>query len=110
MTGKVLVGVSGWRYTPWRGHFYPKGLARSRELEHASRVFPSLELNGSFYSLQRPGSYSMWARETPPGFVFAIKDAGAVGARCLLLFRQHRQTPCPRQRAGTDGVAGAFVG
>ena len=48
MAGKVLIGVSGWRYTPWRGHFYPKGLAQWRELEHASRVFPSLELNGSF--------------------------------------------------------------
>jgi uncharacterized protein YecE (DUF72 family) len=73
MAGKVLIGVSGWRYTPWRGHFYPPGLAQSRELEHAARAFPSLELNGSFYSLQRPSSYAMWARQTPPGFVFAIK-------------------------------------
>lgn len=73
MAGKILIGVSGWRYPPWRGHFYPKGLAQSRELEHASRAFASLELNGSFYSLQRPSSYAMWARQTPPGFVFAIK-------------------------------------
>jgi uncharacterized protein YecE (DUF72 family) len=75
MAGKVLIGVSGWRYTPWRGHFYPPGLAQWRELEHASRVFPSLELNGSFYSLQRPSSYAMWAEQTPPGFVFAIKGS-----------------------------------
>ncbi len=75
MAGKVLIGVSGWRYTPWRGHFYPKGLAQWRELEHASRQFPSLELNGSFYSLQRPSSYAMWAQQTPPGFVFAIKGS-----------------------------------
>lgn len=73
MAGKVLIGVSGWRYPPWRGHFYPRGLAQRRELEHASRAFPSLELNGSFYSLQRPSSYATWARETPPGFVFAVK-------------------------------------
>jgi len=73
--GKVLIGVSGWRYTPWRGHFYPRGLAQSRELEHASRAFNSLELNGSFYSLQRPSSYRMWAEQTPPGFVFAIKGS-----------------------------------
>lgn len=75
MAGKVWIGVSGWRYTPWRGHFYPKGLAQRRELEHASRAFPSLELNGSFYSLQRPSSYAAWAAETPPGFVFAIKGS-----------------------------------
>jgi len=75
MAGKVLIGVSGWRYTPWRGHFYPKGLAQSRELEHASRAFPTLELNGSFYSLQRPSSYLTWADQTPPGFVFSIKGS-----------------------------------
>jgi uncharacterized protein YecE (DUF72 family) len=75
MAGKVFIGVSGWRYTPWRGHFYPKGLAQWRELEHASRAFPTLELNGSFYSLQRPSSYETWAEQTPPGFVFAIKGS-----------------------------------
>jgi uncharacterized protein YecE (DUF72 family) len=75
MAGTVRIGVSGWRYTPWRGHFYPSGLAQRRELEYAAGVFPSLELNGSFYSLQRPSSYAMWARETPPGFVFSIKGS-----------------------------------
>ena len=75
MAGKVYIGVSGWRYTPWRGHFYPRGLAQSRELQHAAGVFPSLELNGSFYSLQYPSSYAMWARDTPPGFIFAIKGS-----------------------------------
>ncbi|MBG9386883.1 DUF72 domain-containing protein [Caenimonas aquaedulcis] len=75
MAGKIRIGVSGWRYTPWRGNFYPKGLAQSRELEFASRQFPSIELNGSFYSLQRPSSYAQWARQTPPGFVFAVKGS-----------------------------------
>ncbi|TWO70102.1 DUF72 domain-containing protein [Caenimonas sedimenti] len=75
MAGKAFIGVSGWRYTPWRGHFYPKGLAQARELQFAAGQFPSLELNGSFYSLQRPSSYAMWARQTPPGFVFAVKGS-----------------------------------
>jgi len=73
MAGKVFIGVSGWRYTPWRGNFYPTGLAQHRELWHAARHFNSIELNGSFYSLQRPSSYAMWAGQTPPGFVFAVK-------------------------------------
>jgi len=73
MAGQVFIGVSGWRYSPWRGNFYPKGLAQHRELWHAARHFNSIELNGSFYSLQRPSSYAQWAAETPPGFVFAVK-------------------------------------
>ncbi|MEJ6023184.1 DUF72 domain-containing protein [Ramlibacter sp. PS4R-6] len=75
MTGKIRIGVSGWRYSPWRGNFYPKGLAQSRELHYASRVFESIELNGSFYSLQWPTSYAQWAEQTPEGFVFAIKGS-----------------------------------
>lgn len=73
MTGKIRIGVSGWRYTPWRGAFYPEGLRQKDELAHASGVFNTLEINGSFYSLQRPSSYAAWARDTPPGFVFSVK-------------------------------------
>src|SRR5688572_13745804 len=69
----IRIGISGWRYEPWRGVFYPTGLAQRRELEYASRAFPTIEINGSFYSLQRPESYAAWYRDTPPGFVFAIK-------------------------------------
>jgi uncharacterized protein YecE (DUF72 family) len=71
----VRVGISGWRYAPWRGKFYPKGLAQDRELEYASRRFSTLEINGTFYSLQRPEYFERWAAETPPGFVFALKGA-----------------------------------
>lgn len=73
MPGPIRIGVSGWRYAPWRGRFYPPGLAQARELEFASRQFDSIELNGSFYSLQRPSSYARWAADTPPGFVFTVK-------------------------------------
>jgi uncharacterized protein YecE (DUF72 family) len=75
MWGRIRIGVSGWRYTPWRGNFYPEKLAQARELGFASRIFPSIELNGSFYSLQLPSSYARWAQQTPPGFVFAIKGS-----------------------------------
>ena len=56
MTAKarILIGISGWRYAPWRGVFYPEKLPQSRELEYASRMLPTIEINGSFYSLQRP--------------------------------------------------------
>ncbi|WP_331272745.1 DUF72 domain-containing protein [Motilibacter deserti] len=67
------VGISGWTYKPWRGVFYPPKLAQRRELEHASRQLNSIEINGSFYSLQRPESYAKWHAESPPGFVFSVK-------------------------------------
>lgn len=73
MGGKIYIGISGWRYAPWRGVFYPEGLAQARELEYASRQVPTIEINGSFYSLQRPESYAEWHDATPPGFVFAVK-------------------------------------
>jgi uncharacterized protein YecE (DUF72 family) len=69
----AYIGISGWRYAPWRGSFYPKGLPQRRELEHASGLLSSIEINGSFYSLQRPESYVAWAEQTPPGFVFSVK-------------------------------------
>jgi uncharacterized protein YecE (DUF72 family) len=71
--GAILIGISGWRYPPWRGVFYPPGLAQARELDYASRFLPTIEINGSFYSLQRPSSYAAWYDATPPGFVFAVK-------------------------------------
>ncbi|MES2742612.1 MAG: DUF72 domain-containing protein [Pseudomonadota bacterium] len=71
--GKVYIGISGWRYEPWRGVFYPKELAQARELAFASRAVSSIELNGSFYALQKPASYAAWYAATPPDFVFSCK-------------------------------------
>jgi uncharacterized protein YecE (DUF72 family) len=71
--GKIHIGISGWRYPPWRGVFYPKGLKQDDELAFASRALPSIELNGAFYALQRPASYAAWYEATPPGFVFSHK-------------------------------------
>jgi uncharacterized protein YecE (DUF72 family) len=71
--GKVRIGISGWTYKPWRGEFYPADLKQKRELEYASTTFNSIEINGTFYSLQRPTSFERWAAETPDDFVFSVK-------------------------------------
>ena len=71
--GKVRIGISGWRYAGWRGVFYPPKLAQRRELEFAAESFPSVEINGTFYSLQRPSSFRLWAASTPENFVFSVK-------------------------------------
>jgi len=72
-TPDVRVGISGWNYKGWRGVFYPNGLAQRRELEFASRALNSIEINGSFYSLQRPQSSRRWRAETPDDFVFSVE-------------------------------------
>jgi uncharacterized protein YecE (DUF72 family) len=73
--GEVRIGISGWRYKGWRGVFYPQGLPRRRELEYAARIFGSIEINGTFYSLQRPQTFARWADATPEDFVFAVKGS-----------------------------------
>lgn len=73
MAGTVRVGISGWRYPAWRGGFYPQGLPQRRELEYAADHLTSIEINGSFYALQRPSSYAAWRAEAPEGFVFSVK-------------------------------------
>ena len=73
--GDIRVGISGWHYAEWRKTFYPPGWPQSRELEYASRVLRSVELNGSFYSLQRPESYQAWYEATPDDFIFAVKGS-----------------------------------
>ena len=73
MAGTVRVGISGWRYPAWRGDFYPQGLPQRRELEYAGEHLTSIEINGSFYSLQRPTSYAAWRADVPADFVFAVK-------------------------------------
>ncbi|OCG75603.1 DUF72 domain-containing protein [Microbacterium sediminis] len=75
MTGDVRVGISGWRYANWRGDFYPTGLPQRLELAYAAERMNSVELNGSFYSLQRPESYRRWRDAVPDDFVFAVKGS-----------------------------------
>src|SRR5690606_19211688 len=69
----VRVGISGWVYPPWRGVFYPNGLAARKELEYASRQVNSIEINGTFYALQKPTSFKSWYEATPDDFLFSVK-------------------------------------
>jgi uncharacterized protein YecE (DUF72 family) len=71
----IRVGIAGWRFDGWRGTFYPGDLTQKRELEFASRKLNSIELNGTFYSTQKPQSFRQWSNETPDDFVFAIKGS-----------------------------------
>ena len=71
----LRIGISGWTYAGWRGVFYPPDVTQKRELEYASRQMNSIEINGTFYSLQRPSSFQTWYEMTPPRFQFAVKGS-----------------------------------
>lgn len=86
----IRIGTSGWRYPEWRGDFYPQGLPQRLELQYLAQRVSSVEINGSFYSLQRPEYYRRWAEETPPGFLFAVK-----GSRFITHMKKLRDVKVP---------------
>src|SRR6201987_1551004 len=97
--GDIRIGISGWRYKGWRGVFYPEDLPQKRELEYASRIFRSIEINGTFYSLQRPESFARWAEATPEDFVFAVK-----GPRYITHMRRLLEPRAPLANFLASGV------
>jgi uncharacterized protein YecE (DUF72 family) len=90
MGGRIRIGISGWRYEPWRGVFYPRELTQNRELQYASTQFPSIEINGTHYSLQRPEHFQDWYDATPADFVFSIK-----GSRFITHMKKLRDVEAP---------------
>ena len=90
MSGMIRIGVGGWTFEPWRGTFYPKGLAQARELEFASRALTSIEINGTYYSTFKPASWRKWREETPDAFVFAVKASRYCTNRKVLAEAQSR--------------------
>ncbi|MGZ8995376.1 MAG: DUF72 domain-containing protein [Rhodospirillales bacterium] len=72
-TGRIFIGVGGWSFPPWRGTFYPHGLAQKRELAYAAEHLTSIEINATFYRTQKPESFAKWRDEAPDGFAFSVK-------------------------------------
>lgn len=73
MSAPIYVGVGGWDFDPWRGTFYPDGLAKTTQLEYASRQLRATEINATYYKLQSPELFERWAKIVPDGFKFAVK-------------------------------------
>lgn len=96
---RIRIGISGWRYEPWRGTFYPADLPQRDELGYASHIFPTIEINGSFYSLQRPASYTAWHAATPKDFIFAVK-----GGRYITHMRRLRDIERPLANFFASGL------
>lgn len=97
--GAIHIGISGWTYSPWRGHFYPEGLRQKDELAFAAAQFPAIEINGTFYGLQTPSAFARWAGSVPPGFKFAVK-----GPRYITHMRRLRDIETPLANFLASGV------
>lgn len=95
----IRIGLSGWTYKGWRGRFYPAGLAQRHELSFAADRYRAIEINGTFYSLQRPESFGRWHDSTPRGFVFAIK-----GPRYITHMLKLRRARAPLANFFASGV------
>ena len=98
-TAKVRIGISGWTYAPWRGVFYPENLPHRQELNYAAARFRSIEINGTFYRLQRPESFDRWRESAPDDFVFAIK-----GPRYVTHMRRLNDVEIPLANFFASGV------
>ena len=70
--GTILVGTSGWDYPEWIGRVYPPKGPQDR-LRYYADLFPTVEVNTTFYRLPPVGVVRSWLRRTPPGFRFAVK-------------------------------------
>ena len=93
------MGISGWNYPPWRGVFYPPGLPHRLELEHAASLLSTIEVNGSFYALQKPESFQAWRDRTPPDFLFSVK-----GGRFVTHMKKLRGVETPLANFFASGV------
>ncbi|HEX6639926.1 MAG TPA: DUF72 domain-containing protein, partial [Thermoanaerobaculia bacterium] len=96
---RALIGLSGWNYKGWRGDFYPDGLRHKDELAFAASRFPTIEINGTFYSLKKPADFELWRAVTPKDFVFAVK-----GSRFITHMKQLREPRIPLANFLAQGV------
>lgn len=83
-SGIIRIGIGGWTFDPWEGRFYPADLPKKRQLEYASRALKVIEVNGTYYSSQKPETFARWASEVPEGFVFSLKASRFATNRKIL--------------------------
>lgn len=83
-SGQIRVGIGGWNFEPWEGTFYPDDLPKKRQLEFAGKELRTIEVNGTYYSSQKPATFAKWAAEVPDGFIFSLKASRFVTNRRVL--------------------------
>jgi len=67
---EVLLGTCGWSYAEWEGILYPQ---KQGKLKQYASIFPTAEIDSTFYRFPEAGMVLGWARQTPPDFKFSAK-------------------------------------
>jgi uncharacterized protein YecE (DUF72 family) len=92
---QIRVGIGGWSYEPWRKTFYPKNVKKKDELAYAGSKLTAIEVNSTFYRLQKPATFAKWRDATPDGFMFSVKAPRFVTQRKCIRCRRHAALPRP---------------
>lgn len=92
VAGRSHVGCSGWSYAHWRGEVYPSELPERRWFDHYASMFPTVELNATFYRLPAVSTVERWAAQAPEGFTYAVK-LGQFGSHRMKLRDAARWLP-----------------
>jgi uncharacterized protein YecE (DUF72 family) len=79
--GTIRIGIGGWTFEPWRTTFYPQEVAKTRELEYASRQVTAIEINSTFYRMMSKDVFAKWRAQTPDDFMFSVKAARSIVQR-----------------------------
>jgi uncharacterized protein YecE (DUF72 family) len=53
--------------------FYPAGLPNEERLTHYATIFPTCEINSTFYHMPRATTLENWQKRVPDDFIFAFK-------------------------------------
>jgi uncharacterized protein YecE (DUF72 family) len=73
--GKIYIGTSGWHYKHWVGTFYPDNTKPKDYLAFFLQSFNTVELNNPFYHMPSKEIFEGWRKQTPKGFIFAVKGS-----------------------------------
>ncbi len=96
---RAFIGTSGWNYPAWRAAFY-RGVPQRLWLPFCAEHFTAVEVNATFYRLQRLETFARWRAGTPSDFRFAIK------ANRYLTHNRRLAEPLPSIRLERDRAAG----
>ena len=73
MAELIRIGTSGWVYRHWQEIFYPEDLPQKQWFAHYAKFFDTVEINSTFYHLQKESVFEHWGQQAPAGFLYAVK-------------------------------------
>jgi uncharacterized protein YecE (DUF72 family) len=74
----IKIGTSGFSYKDWVGPVYPKDLPSREQLAYYAELFPTVELNVTYYRIPQTRIVEGWVSKTPEDFLFAVKAYGGL--------------------------------